>query len=67
MNVALYQEGETWESPNIIRIFVSMEVAIFALPVGFEIQELTTHYVTAMDKSRERWATIKTYEVEGTA
>lgn len=64
MKVALYQEGKNWETPSIIRIFASMEAALSALPRWFDIQELTPHFVTALDKSREMWATIKVYDVE---
>lgn len=72
MKVALYQEGENWDGPDIIRVFTSMEVALNALPKGSTINILPPEctrpdYISAVNKSRTRWITIKTREVEETA
>lgn len=67
MKVALYQEGGFWKGPDIVRIFVSVEAALPALPNGFEINQFIARHIYAENSSRERWATIKVYEVEETA
>lgn len=62
MKVTLYQEGDWHCSPNVIKIFSTLELALQHIPKGFvSVDAGPGKY--AENKEDERWITIKEYQI----
>lgn len=62
MKIAIFEIGDYHDSPDIIRVFSSVEKAIENIPSGFGKIEYPGHHYA--DINNEKWLTIKEYEVE---
>lgn len=62
MKVVLYQEGEWHCSPDIIRIFRTLELTKKHIPEGYEFVDIQSQGY-AENTQDERWLTITEYQV----
>lgn len=65
MKIAIFEIGDYHDSPDIVRVFASIEKAIENVPYGFkELQDFPFYYYYE-NEINEKWLSIKEYEVEG--
>ncbi len=66
MKVAIFEIGNFFDAPDIVRVFDSKETAINHVPPGFKIKEACGSWVYYADDDREQYLNIKIYNVETT-
>ena len=64
MKVSILEVGDYSDEPDIRRVFTSVEAAISHVPGGFVQMESWNEWLYFQDDVAERYATIRTYEVE---
>ena len=65
MKVAIFEIGNYHDSPDIVRVFSSVEKAIENIPSGFEKRKnFSLEYLYYEDEINKKWLNIKEYEVE---
>lgn len=64
MKVAIFEIGNYYDNPDIVRVFSSVEKAVENIPFGFKERQDFPFYHYYENKTNERWLNIKEYEVE---
>ena len=69
MKIAIFEIGDFYDTPDIIRVFSSVAKAKENIPSGFkELQDFPSSHLSSHhyeDGNKKRWLSIKEYEVEG--
>lgn len=64
MKIAMFEIGNYHDSPDITRVFSSVEKAIENIPHGFkEIQDFPFYHYYE-NEINEKWLSIKEYKIE---
>lgn len=64
MKVAIFEIGDYYDNPDIVRVFSSVEKAIENVPSIFKERKVSLFLHYYENKTNERWLNIKEYEVE---